>query len=343
MSLTIRIRVEEGDDVDPVTFDGSRIVIGRGAGNDVRLPDLSVSQRHAVIDASEGQYSITDQGSTNGTMVGGVKLTPRSKHLLRKEELIRVGRIWLEVRVDQKPATRDLGLATRDIALGLISRSLVKLNEDVLPRVKVVEGRDIGTEFVLSEPGRAYIVGRGDACDWMLNDTELSREHIRIVRRGFLVLLADLGSKNGTSLGEEPLRKDRDTVWKAESLVRLANTTLALEEPAGKVLAELESETDEPMSQEELAALPPALTENAPGSKRGKEIKDLATPGEGPSLGKSVPPKDPLEPGTPKPNLQKSPPKRGESLSSVEKAALGLAVLVLVVSAIGLYWLLRQR
>ena len=36
MSLTIRIRVEEGDDVDPVTFDGSRIVIGRGAGNDVR-------------------------------------------------------------------------------------------------------------------------------------------------------------------------------------------------------------------------------------------------------------------------------------------------------------------
>ena len=43
-----------------LTFDGPRVVIGRGQGSDVRLPDPSVSTRHATIRAQGTEYAIVD-------------------------------------------------------------------------------------------------------------------------------------------------------------------------------------------------------------------------------------------------------------------------------------------
>ena len=53
MALTIVLRAAggEGPKRDPMalTFDAPRVVIGRGEGCEVRLPDPSVSHRHASI------------------------------------------------------------------------------------------------------------------------------------------------------------------------------------------------------------------------------------------------------------------------------------------------------
>jgi len=45
--------------------------IGRGAHNDVVLDDDSVSDSHAKVQKRDGGWFIVDQGSTNGTYVGG--------------------------------------------------------------------------------------------------------------------------------------------------------------------------------------------------------------------------------------------------------------------------------
>lgn len=51
-------------------------VIGRDAGNSVALPnDTTASRRHAVIARSNGDFTISDQGSSNGTFVNGSKIT----------------------------------------------------------------------------------------------------------------------------------------------------------------------------------------------------------------------------------------------------------------------------
>lgn len=48
------------------------IVIGRGGGCDLDLPDEQVSRRHAALEPrSDGTFVLTDLGSANGTLVNG--------------------------------------------------------------------------------------------------------------------------------------------------------------------------------------------------------------------------------------------------------------------------------
>ena len=144
MPITILIRTGHdargGKDPPALTFDGSRIVIGRGPDSEVRLPEVSVSHRHATVRAQGADYFLVDEASTNGTVVGGARLAPHVPRALRSGDMIRVGRVWLEVRFEQKPATMNLLTATRDIALALVAEAMAQIGDDVVPSARVVEG-----------------------------------------------------------------------------------------------------------------------------------------------------------------------------------------------------------
>ena len=274
MPITLTVRLEGGGSEPSLTFDASRVVIGRGSSCDVRLPDPSVSQRHAVLTAHGAEYQIVDEGSTNGTFVGGVRLAPKAPRVLRSGDLLRVGRVWLEVRVDQTAATPDLALATRDLALALVQQAMNAQGGDTVPMVSIVEGPDIGTVLPLADEGRVYVVGRGETCDLPLADADASREHIQIVRRGATVLVRDLRSKNGSTMGEQPISTGRDVPWRKEAMVRVGATVLALDEPVASVLGELESAADEKMKPGETPAPPPSSQKEPdapPRSERGAE------------------------------------------------------------------------
>ena len=191
-----------------------RIAIGRGSSSDVRLPDPSVSHRHATIDSRGQDFVLVDEESTNGTFVGGARLPPRTSRVLRSGDLIRVGRVWLEARVEQVPITRDVAGTTRDIALALVSDAMARLGEVTTTRVRVVEGdRDLGATLALDEEGRVYSVGRAAECDLPLSDDAASREHVQIVRRGSAVLVRDLGSSTlpGSRLQPPPVVAEATT------------------------------------------------------------------------------------------------------------------------------------
>jgi len=59
----------------PIGLDKPVIVLGRGASCHVVLPDQQASRRHAEMSFAEGQVSITDAGSMNGTFVNDVRIT----------------------------------------------------------------------------------------------------------------------------------------------------------------------------------------------------------------------------------------------------------------------------
>ena len=257
-----------------LTFDGARIVIGRGSGSDVRLPDPSVSTRHATIRATGNDYAIVDEGSTNGTWVGGVRLLPQSPRVVKSGDLVRVGRVWLELSIGQKAPTPDLGLATRDLAFALVQRAMDAVGDDTVAKVRVAEGPDIGEELCLSEEGRAYVLGRAETCDLPLADPDASREHAVVARRGGQILLRDLGSRNGVYLGESRLTPERDVVWRAPTMARIGITVLALDEPVSTALAELEAAADEAMREEDIP--PPPLP---------TPIPEAVAPGHAPASG----------------------------------------------------------
>lgn len=65
--------------------------LGRGAENDVVLPDRFASNSHAVIHLRNGQYWLEDLGSRNGTFLNSMPLN--SPAVLANSDLIRIGDI----------------------------------------------------------------------------------------------------------------------------------------------------------------------------------------------------------------------------------------------------------
>lgn len=328
MPITITILPESGvadADSPKLTFDAHRVVIGRGASSDVRLPDASVSQRHATIQAKGPDYAVLDEGSTNGSWVGGVKLSPRSPRTLRTGDLLRVGRVWLEIAIDHSPATADLPAATRDLALRLVARAMLTLGDDTVPKVRVVEGPDTGAVLLLSEEGRVYRLGRGEACDLPLADEDASREHAQIVRRASTVLVRDLGSKNGTTLGDQHVPFGRDATWRPAVMMRIGAHVFALEEPVAAALVDLEAQPDEPMSAEEQSAPPP--------SKASGKAVDPAPPSERNAAPIAQVNRD--APTSPSARNKKS------FFSSTDFIVIVLAAIVIGLSIAGLVWLFK--
>lgn len=349
MPVTVVVRTASGASAaaEPsLTFDGSRVVIGRGSGSDVRLPDPSVSTRHATIRANGNDYAIVDEGSTNGTWVGGVRLNPQSPRAVKTGDLVRVGRVWLEVVVGQKAATPDLGLATRDLAFALVQRAMDAVGDDTAAKVRVAEGPDIGEEIRLSEEGRAYVIGRAETCDLPLADADASREHAVVARRGGQVLLRDLGSRNGVYLGESKLAPDRDVVWRAPTMARIGITVLALDEPVSAALAELEAAADEAMREEDIppspnrepeapepadAPGPPPASSRAPSSMRGPSSAAA------PSLSGAAPIAEIAADTSQMTRVSR--PRKGWTMTDV--LVVTLAVGVIAASIAGLVWVLR--
>lgn len=334
MPLTLLVRSTEPDAPRALTFDGPRVVIGRGPGCDVRLPDPSVSHRHASVRIDAGEHMLVDEGSQNGTFVGGVRLTPLAPRAIKSGDLVRVGRVWLEVLIDQTPATRDLAAATRDLALALVSQAMRALGDDVVAKACVVEGKDRGATLALDDEGRAYVIGRGDGCDLPLEEADASREHLQLVRRGTVVLVCDLDSKNGVFLGNARLHAGRDVAWKPSLMLRVGKTVLALQEPVASALAELEAAPDEPLATEDIPpspepAPPPSSRESAapPGGSARRAPKQAAPAVE---LGREG-----HEVAAPRARSKRLP------WSAADITVVVLALLVLAASAAGLVWLLR--
>ncbi len=321
MALTVVVLSAEGA---RLTFDGTqRVVIGRGAGSDIRLPDTSVSLRHATLRAQGSDFVVVDEGSTNGTFVGSVRVAARTSRIVRSGDRVRVGRIWIEVRIDHSPVTRDVAAATRDIALSLVSRALDARGADRTTRIQVVEGEDQGAELGLPEDGAACVVGRGAHCGLALADADVSREHVRVERRGGAVWVRDLGTKNGTWVGETFAPPDQDVLWRPPHMMRIGRTVLALLVPLTDALFVIEGAPDETLDPTSIPA-PPVDPEAVPRPSADRAPHD-ASPGHGQSTRLS-------------PAVQET---RREGWSATDALVMGAALCVLALSLAGLVWLLR--
>ncbi len=75
-----------------------RFGIGRKPNNELHIDDSSVSKEHAVIVTVGNDQILEDLGSTNGTLVNGIKI---KKHILQNNDVIDIGRYQLRY-INQK-------------------------------------------------------------------------------------------------------------------------------------------------------------------------------------------------------------------------------------------------
>ncbi len=331
--MAIKVLIRSGDLATPasITFDAPRIVIGRGEGSEVRLPDPSVSHRHASIRQRGSDYVVVDEGSTNGTFVGGVRLSPQAPRVVRHGELVRVGRVWLGLQIEQALATANPQVTTREIALRLVHGALLAQGERVSARLVVRSGPDQGKELAVSDFEKTYVVGRAPEADLSITDKDASRKHLEVFRRGDGVSVRDLGSKNGSELGQKKLEAGKETAWPSGAVLRIGDTEFALEDPLVLALAELEASPDEPMRSDELieapAGAPAETAATTAGALSGQAAAPLA------EVPKRIP--------DPETSRRSARAERGRGLRPADLAVGVLALVVLALSLLGLMWVLR--
>jgi pSer/pThr/pTyr-binding forkhead associated (FHA) protein len=328
MALTIVVRSGDGASPPKITFDAPRIVIGRGEGCDVRLPDPSVSHRHASLRQRGTDYIVVDEDSTNGTFVGPVRLPPQTPRVVRSGDLVRVGRVWLEVRFEPTPPTEHAHLVTQEIALALVADALNAEGQLAGLRVRVVEGPDAGVEAVVPEQGPPLVVGRAPGSGLVLTDADASRRHCEIYRRGTALWVRDLGSKNGTRLGDELIPPERETAWRVGTQMGIGADRIAYHDAVAEALAELERAADERMSADESLRPPVALESSA---------NDASGPGVTPHPGDRQAPIAALPKGVGRRSAV------GRRWNGTDWLVALLALLVLLASAVGLYWLFHSE
>lgn len=325
MAVTVRVRSFDGKGPPSITLDAPRIVIGRGDGCEVRLPDPSVSHRHASIRQRGSEYIVMDEGSTNGTFVGPVRLAAQAPRVLRSGDLVRVGRVWLEVCLEQVPPTENAALATCEMALALVAEALSAEGAPAAPRVQIAEGPGAGAELTLDTPARVYVVGRMKSADLSIDDPDLSRRHVELVRKGDKLMIIDLGSKNGTVLGERRLDSGEEAAWPKGMGLQIGKTRLVYEDPLGDALDQLERAADERIRDNELID-PPTGTSRAPNpATTGTTAANSARRRAPVSL---------------KPHRTAETDPGGWTLADVFVALF--AVVVLGMSIAGLVWLMRS-
>lgn len=101
--------------INEVKFDRPIINVGKLSTSTLRLDDINVSRKHAVIEQREdGKWRITDLGSTNGTVLRGERVVQSE---LKDGDRLVLGTTTLVVHVDENAANRPaVAVATSGVA-----------------------------------------------------------------------------------------------------------------------------------------------------------------------------------------------------------------------------------
>ncbi|MCW1968939.1 MAG: FHA domain-containing protein, partial [Anaerolineae bacterium] len=183
-------------------LDKPSVMLGRGALNDVTLNDAKASRQHAELRLENGQMVLYDLNSTNGTWVNGNRA---SQHALKPGERFVIGdhTLYCEAAMGSAEATPDVTIidSERDLERTLAEAApAMLLNDTHLPRLAI---HSPSKTWEVPLTADSLSLGRQASNDVALEFGQASRHHARIERQGERFVLRDLGSTNGTWLGEK--------------------------------------------------------------------------------------------------------------------------------------------
>ncbi len=220
-------------------FDRDVIYLGRRDGCDIELPAAAISAAHARIDRKGDAFTVTDQGSANGTRLNGVRLAARRPTKLGEGDRLELGGFTLHFHGASAPGTASPETpptTTRSIARRMVGEVLSALGNPATPTLRITSGPRAGTTVKLTADVPVEI-GRDDGCDVPLPDPDASRRNSRLQRTGEHTVVVDLASKNGTLVNDTPIQVSH-TLHHGDRLL-IGGTHLVYEDPTESYLRQL--------------------------------------------------------------------------------------------------------
>lgn len=357
MAVTLTIRSIEGGAgaAQTLTFDQPRVVIGRGAHADVRLPARAVSSAHCVLRAEGGELSITDDGSSNGTLVNGALLVKSRRKVIRDGDRVIVPGFELTVTITT--AVADNAERTATVARKLLADAIAAAGEEGSPPLlELRSGRKAGQRWVFAAAPSKLVIGRGDNCDIIIDDPDASRHHAEFSRDDQGVILRDLNSKNGVFIAGRRVNERR---MRDGDELQIGRVVFAFRDPADELLRAFDGGSDEQKPVEAVRAStipPPSMNGGAPASSASQPPPTGVIPGVSSTDPSAKPEAGPSDSAAEKSansatdsaaksgvtsarSAQNSPKKKG----SLDWVVAVLALLILGVSVLALVMVLRPR
>lgn len=230
--------------------------IGRAQACDIRVDVPGVDDEHAKI----SEVALIAMGPD--CAVGDVPLDAGHRRLLMPGDEIQIGSVVVAVEGSDPSLLPPPPPAYDDHGIQQETQRIVGLRLDT-PRVRVVEGANFGDELVIKDENREYVIGRGPKSDLILDDREVSREHVKILRKGFTVFIKDPASTRGSWLGRSAVYQGSTIEWQRPRMLKIGATVLSLELPESVRRAAPGAQASAPMTP------PPRsrrhLTPSAPG------------------------------------------------------------------------------
>jgi ABC transport system ATP-binding/permease protein len=193
---SLEVRVDSRQWVVPA---GKSLTIGRESDADVRIDDMHISRRHAVIEWTHKGWLLTDH-SRNGVFVNG---RPHDKIVIRAPIVIRLGGSKTGV----------------EVSLALLDEySTVRSVASALTHARVMGERQVKAERLR--------VGRLADNDVVLDDLLVSRRHAELYQVGGRWQIVDLGSANGTYVNGQ--RISQATAVDPDSVIGIGRSLLQL-------------------------------------------------------------------------------------------------------------------
>lgn len=180
--------------------EGTAGAVFRGAMHPVEIADRLVRQLDFMVEAGPGGERVPNR-LTVRLHPGGldVRLDPTrlARELVAIAEEAAADRGW---RLEG-PVTVEL------VADPSVPRGILHVDGHTEPGRRAPWGHLVADDasFVAPLTDNRIVVGRALDCDVILAVPEVSRHHAVVLRRGGKILVADLGSANGTRVNGEPV------------------------------------------------------------------------------------------------------------------------------------------
>ena len=241
MSAAARVRIARDGAERAIDVAAGACTIGRAPGQVLRIVEEAVAPAHAVLHLG-ATWEVAAVGGA--VIVEGVPLGRGGR-----APLPRGGRVviagWTLI-VEEPPAGAEPAgpLRTASLARELVRDLIGGADDGAAPSLVVDAGPSRGQQIVLPPPPSRRVLGRGEDADVVIVDPDLSRHHLAIERDGEGVRAIDLGSKNGSRIGDEAIPAEPPgRRLRAGETIACGATRLRLVDPAEEFLVALEGPT----------------------------------------------------------------------------------------------------
>ena len=158
--------------------EGAKISIGRDVGNDVVLNDRKISKEHATVIWENGEFSVIDLDSTNGTFVNEGRITGQVP--LGNGDQISIGKFTLKY-IDKKKPADDISSKVTQVEELDVPEKHQDIQVDDL-KTKIYKLPQDDSIALVEEPPQKPATGRVEKVETIISDPQPADDLLKMVR-----------------------------------------------------------------------------------------------------------------------------------------------------------------